>query len=144
MPHTWVGAEYIRAIRAMLVYEREDDRALVVAAGIRPEWLDNDTGVGVKRLPTHLGALNYRLWKTDEQTLQFDLTGDLTVPRGGIVLRSPLPSPISSVTVNGIEHETFDADEVRIDTFPAVVEISHGKRVETGKNIVGVRQSGVQ
>jgi hypothetical protein len=144
MPHTWVGAEYIRAIRTMLVYEREEDRALVIAAGIRPEWLDNDTGVGVKRLPTHLGALNYRLRKTDEQTLQLDLTGDLTVPPGGIVLRSPLPSPIAAVTVNGIEHETFDADEVRIDTFPAVVEIGHGERMETGGQLNGALQQGLQ
>ena len=29
MPHTWVGAEYIRAVRTKLVYERESDHALV-------------------------------------------------------------------------------------------------------------------
>lgn len=144
MPHTWVGAEYIRAIRTMLVYERENDQALVIAAGVRPEWLDTEDGVGVKRLPTQQGALNYRLWQSDEQTLQLNLTGDLSVPPGGIVIRSPLPLPISSVTVNGNPHETFNADEVRIDTFPARVEISHTDSTEKGEDVASAAPEQLQ
>jgi hypothetical protein len=31
MPHTWVGAGFNRSVRSMLAYERESDRALVLA-----------------------------------------------------------------------------------------------------------------
>ncbi|MGH7454397.1 MAG: discoidin domain-containing protein, partial [bacterium] len=34
MPHTWVGSDFIRAMRNMFVYERERDEALVIGAGI--------------------------------------------------------------------------------------------------------------
>ena len=59
MPHTWVGAEYIRSVRTMFAYEREGDRALVVGAGLLPEWVLNEQGVSVRRLPTYYGTLNY-------------------------------------------------------------------------------------
>src|SRR5690606_37836366 len=61
MPHAWIGAEFVRAVRALYVYERESDQALVLAAGIPKAWLDGGGEVGVKRLPTWYGTLNYVL-----------------------------------------------------------------------------------
>ena len=37
MPHTWVGSGFVEAVRDLFAYEREDDRALVLAAGIPAE-----------------------------------------------------------------------------------------------------------
>ena len=38
MPHTWVGSEYINAIRTMFVYEDFSDTTLYIGAGIDPAW----------------------------------------------------------------------------------------------------------
>ena len=36
MPHTWVGSDFVRSVRAMFVYERERDTALVSGQAFRP------------------------------------------------------------------------------------------------------------
>src|SRR5213076_1984534 len=51
MPHTWVGATFVRAVRMMLAYERESDQALVLAAGVPAAWATAEQGISVKRLP---------------------------------------------------------------------------------------------
>jgi hypothetical protein len=43
LPHTWVAAEYVLAVRSLFAYERAADRTLVVAAGLAREWT---TGTG--------------------------------------------------------------------------------------------------
>ena len=45
LPHTWVAAEYVLAVRSLFAYERAADRRLVLAAGLAPEWT---TGSGVQ------------------------------------------------------------------------------------------------
>jgi hypothetical protein len=57
MPHTWVGAELINAIRDMLVYE--DRGRLVLAAAIPDKWLDS--GVSVRNLQTLWGPISYNI-----------------------------------------------------------------------------------
>ena len=39
LPHTWVAAEYVLAVRSLFAYERAADRTLVLAAGLAPEWI---------------------------------------------------------------------------------------------------------
>ena len=39
LPHTWISAEYILSICSLFAYEREEDEALVVAAGVAEKWL---------------------------------------------------------------------------------------------------------
>src|SRR5262249_7617964 len=60
MPHGWVASDFIRSILDLFAYERESDRALVIAAGIPAAWID-DKGVGVDRLRTPYGLLSYTL-----------------------------------------------------------------------------------
>ncbi len=55
MPHTWIGAEYARALFGMLMHE--GDRALTLLPGAPPAWLDGD-GVRVTGLPTSYGSLS--------------------------------------------------------------------------------------
>ena len=59
MPHAWISSDFIRATLDRLAYERDSDRALVLAAGVPRDWLAS--GVVVRRLPTRHGALSYRL-----------------------------------------------------------------------------------
>lgn len=57
MPHTWVGAGLINAVRDMLVYE--DRGSLVLAAAVSEEWID--AGISVRNLQTWWGPISYRL-----------------------------------------------------------------------------------
>jgi len=125
MPHTWVGSSFVRALRTMLAYEREEDHALVLAAGVAPAWLASEPGVGVKRLPTYFGVLSYTLRLEGDGALRMRLTGDLTVPPGGIVLAPPLPRALTAVTVNGTPIQSFTADTATIHQFPADVRLEY-------------------
>jgi hypothetical protein len=121
LPHTWIGAEYVRALRSLFAYERESDRALVLAAGLPREWLDGEAGVGVKRLPTWYGTLSYTLKRTAPREWRLKLDGDLNLPPGGIVIQPPLERPIVEVLVNGNPSSTFDASEVLVREFPSEI-----------------------
>ena len=125
MPHTWVGAEYIRSVRTMFAYEREGDRALVVGAGLLPEWVLSEQGVSVRRLPTHYGTLNYTARQGGTTELVVTLSGDVNLPPGRIVLPSPLEQPLIGVTVNGQEVASFTEREAVIDQFPATVVLRY-------------------
>ncbi len=125
MPHTWVGSSFVRALRTMLAYERESDQSLVLAAGVPAAWLASPPGVGVKRLPTYYGVLNYTLEPDGDHALRCTLGGDLTVPPGGIVLVPPLPGPLTAVTVNGTAVADFASDCVTIHAVPAEVRLDY-------------------
>jgi hypothetical protein len=120
MPHTWVGADFVRAVRSLFVYEHEAERSLVLAAGVRPEWATSEHGVTVRRLPTHWGVLSYTLRGAGD-AVRLRLSGDLSVPPGGIVVRSPLARRLRAVRVNGHAIETFGPESARIGEFPADV-----------------------
>jgi hypothetical protein len=125
MPHTWVGSGFIHSLRSMLAYEREEDRALVLAAGVPAAWLASEAGVGVKRLPTHYGVLSYTLRSEGADAIRVRLSGDVSVPPGGIVIEPPLPRPLKVVTVNGKTVQSFDADAATVTEFPADVVLEY-------------------
>jgi hypothetical protein len=117
MPHTWVGAGYIRAVRDLFAYERLDESALVLAAGVPAEWLAGATPIGVRRMPTPYGVLNYTLEREGGAALRCRVFGDLDTPPGGIVLMPPLPGPLRAASVNG-HAVPFERDRVRVHEFP--------------------------
>jgi hypothetical protein len=124
MPHTWVASGYAEAVRDLFAYEREDDAALVIAAGIPSGWVAGADVIGVRRLPTHYGILNYTLRREGPESLRLQISGDMDVPPGGIVVQPPLPSPLRSVSVNG-QPGPFEAYQARIDQFPADVVLEY-------------------
>ncbi|HYC90327.1 MAG TPA: hypothetical protein VEO54_14010 [Thermoanaerobaculia bacterium] len=80
MPHTWVGSDFIRSALDFFAYE--DDGALILAAGIAPEWARQ--GVRVENLSTHYGMLSYSI-----EGNRLRIGGTLRVPPKGIVVVSP-------------------------------------------------------
>ncbi len=124
MPHTWCGSDFIRSVRAMFVYEREQDTALVVGAGIRDSWLEDSIGVTVGGLPTWYGTLAYAMRKSGA-TVSVDMSGDLRVPRNRIILKSPLDAPIRSVRINGKPSKEFRRNEIPVRSLPARIEIRY-------------------
>ncbi len=82
-------------------------------------------GVGVTRLPTHYGVLSYRCGATAPSGLRMTISGDLSVPPGGIVLAPPLPAPLKSVMVNGSAVEPLSDHTVKVTAFPADVVLEY-------------------
>jgi hypothetical protein len=101
MPHSWIGAEYILAIRSLFAYERESDQSLVIAAGVAADWLNDAGEIAVRDLPTYYGRLSYRLRRLETNTLGITLEGTLSMPPGGIVIMPPLARPLTRVEING-------------------------------------------
>jgi hypothetical protein len=110
LPHTWISAEYMLSICTMFGYEREEDKALVLAAGVAQEWLSGGFEVGVRNLPTHYGNLTYSIRMERSDTLHLKLQGAPRVPPGGIVVMAPLPRPLRQVTINGLAISEFTTD----------------------------------
>lgn len=96
MPHAWISSDYIRSALDLFVYERDEDHALVLAAGLPMSWIDSATGVGLREVRTPYGALTYALRRRAGVTT-LTLTPGVTPP-GGFVLQWPeghdLPSRI--------------------------------------------------
>jgi F5/8 type C domain len=126
MPHTWVGSDFIRSVRAMLVYERDNDGALVIGAGIPEKWLDDSTGVAVQNLPTRYGNVSYSMKKVSERVM-VRLSGDVRVPGGKIIVISPRSLPVSSVRVDGKKSGSFNAGQVAVEHVPATIEMFYHK-----------------
>ncbi|MEP6769666.1 MAG: discoidin domain-containing protein [Acidobacteriota bacterium] len=118
MPHAWVASDFIRSTLDLFAWERESDGALVLAAGIPREWLD-ERGISVRGLRTTGGLLDYSL-RREKIGLRLILGGRLTLPPGGIALQPPLPAGHHRARVNGRATE-FEGDELLIRKLPADV-----------------------
>ena len=125
MPHSWIGGEYILAVRSLFAYEREEDHALVIAAGIRESWLTDTCDVVVTDLPTHYGKLSYTLHREGSDALRVTITGDLSLPRGKIVVKPPLPRSLVLVEINGSKIESFDAESASCVECPAEIVMKY-------------------
>lgn len=117
LPHTWVAAEYVLALRSMFAYERAADQALVLAAGLASEWLGG-AGVRVTRMPTLYGSLSFSLRRLDAETVRFEIASGVATK---VILRPPLAAPLCSVSFNGGAYSDFNQDSVTIFNTPAEV-----------------------
>ncbi|HSD64409.1 MAG TPA: discoidin domain-containing protein [Ignavibacteriaceae bacterium] len=124
MPHTWVGSDFINAVRSIFVYENEYDSSIVTGAGLYRDWVDSPSGMSVENLPTYYGELSYSI-KKNENKYDVKFYGNITLPPGGIVLKNFITDqkPVS-VYVNHKSVKEFDKRNIRINEFPALVEVS--------------------
>jgi hypothetical protein len=122
MPHTWVGSDFIRSVRSMFVYERESDFAMVIGAGVPESWINGEEGVKVSGLYTYYGKLDFDI-KMEDNSLFVNLSGDIKVPGGGIIIKSPVSKPITSLKINSELIRISENEELIIRQIPAHVEI---------------------
>jgi len=120
MPHAWVASDFIRATLDLFAYERDADRAIVLAAGIAPAWLDQG-GVAVRNLRTPYGRLSYTL-RRDRGRVTLRLAPGSARPPGGFIFVWPGEKPPRSATING-KPALFSGAELRIGALPASVLI---------------------
>ena len=64
MPHAWVSSDYIGSALDLFAYEREADDALVIGAGLKPEWRTQGE-IEVRGLSTPYGALDWDLRRSE-------------------------------------------------------------------------------
>ena len=122
IPHTWVGSDFVRSFLDLFAYEREEDSALVVAAGLPSSWVRSARGVSVKGLLTPYGPLDLSL-TAEGKGIRVRLSGLKSLPPGGIVVRAPLSSPVRTATVNGRPAPPSPGGEVVVRSLPAEVVV---------------------
>ena len=123
MPHTWVGSDYIRSVTDMFAYEREDDEALVVGAGIAEDWVTTTPGVSIRDLGTHFGPLTYTMTGSPSE-VRVRIEGGVRVPAGGVAIQSPFSRPIKTVAVDG-QTAVVTGAEIVVRKVPAEVVIKY-------------------
>jgi hypothetical protein len=123
LPHGWVASSFLRSVRRLLVYERDADGALVVAAGIPEAWLRSGDGVRARGLPTHFGALDLALRAAGDDRMRASFGGACRPP-GGVVLVSPFSRPLREARVDGRTVPVSDPRELALRELPAEVELA--------------------
>lgn len=123
MPHTWVGSDFINAVRAMFVYENEDDSSLVIGSALMDDWINSKNGMSIENLPTFYGTISYSI-KKENKKYKIDIYGNLNLPSHKIILKNFNSSKMpAKVLINGKESKSFSKNSILIDEFPAKVEV---------------------
>lgn len=123
MPHTWVGSDFINAIRSMFVYENEWDQSLVLGSALYQDWIDSPEGMSVQNLPTYYGEVSYSIKKENDK-YRFSIYGNAKLPSSGIKIKNFNGSKLPKrVTMNGNGIKDYSEKEITIKEFPAEVVI---------------------
>ena len=73
MPHTWVGSDYVNAVRGLIVMEEDKNKTLNLLFGTPRQWLVNN-GISLSDFPTHFGNLMMQAkWDDRDQRLNLDV-----------------------------------------------------------------------
>ena len=127
MPHAWVHSDFARSALDMFAYERTDDHAFVLAAGIPPAWFRKD-GFAVDRLAIPGGSLSYSASGSD-RTITLSI-GPGALPPGGFVFPWPLATAPGRASINGKPARwRGSAPELAISERPASVVIERNEGV---------------
>ncbi|MCA9733224.1 discoidin domain-containing protein [candidate division KSB1 bacterium] len=122
MPHTWVGSDYINAVRSFFAYEDELADALIIGAGFYHDWLDSETGIAFENLPTYYGNVSFKLNKIDENTFRIKIFGEMRMPGGGILIPNLWGVEPKSVVINNLKRDVQNGF-ISIHEIPAIVTI---------------------
>jgi hypothetical protein len=123
LPHGWAASTFVRALRRLVAFERAEDGALVIAAGVPEAWLREPPGVRVRGLATWWGPLDLVLDAPGEGRMRARFGGALRPPPGGVVIESPLARPLREVIVDGAARPAADARRVVLRAVPHEVEL---------------------
>ena len=109
MPHTWVGSDYINAVRGLIVMEEDQRKILNLLFGTPREWLVGE-GIFLSDFPTHFGRLKMQAtWNDSDQRLNLDV--DMPQGHAGkIYVRWPIhkDGKPERVTVEGDDRYRVD------------------------------------
>jgi hypothetical protein len=109
MPHTWVGSDYVNAVRGLILMEEDQSKTLNLLFGTPREWLVNE-GIFLSDFPTHFGTLMMQAtWDDRAQRLRLDVDMPQSTARK-IYVRWPIhkEGKPKQVTVEGDDHYRVD------------------------------------
>jgi hypothetical protein len=115
MPHGWVASDHIRSVLDLFAYERENDGALVLGAGVPLRWFEG-AGVSIAGLRTAYGALSWQARSQPRgrtQRIEFELKPLRRWPPSGVIIRGPWPAG-ARVFIAGQSGSRSAGDEVRL------------------------------
>ncbi|HMM11610.1 MAG TPA: hypothetical protein PKE03_05905, partial [Bacteroidales bacterium] len=125
MPHTWVGSDFINAIRSMFVYEDELDQSLVIASALPQDWIDYPEGIAVSNLPTYYGEISYSIVR-QENTYIIRVEGDLNLPHNGMKIKNINKGKLpSAMRINGTIKPVSNDGVIQINRTPALIELTY-------------------
>ena len=110
MPHTWVGADLVTAIRNLFLYECADHLELL--DGVPEAWVAEGSGLRLENLPSHFGAVSLTAVEQNGQ-LRVDFRSKINAPKG-LILNWPFTGKPGSVQVNGAPWLDWDANTCRL------------------------------
>jgi hypothetical protein len=122
MPHGWVASDFIRSALDLFVYERRDDDALVIAAGVPESWLRED-GVRIQNYHTPWGVLSLGM-RAEGDRLTIRLQGTARPP-GGFIIPAELFGP-SDALVDG-RRAKWTGAELKVARVPAAIVLVRRK-----------------
>jgi hypothetical protein len=121
LPHGWIASSFVRALRSLVVYERREDDALVLAAGIPEPWLA-PPGIRLRKLPTRWGPLDAAIAADGPDTVLFRFDGARPAHPGGFVVVSPLARPLRGARIGGRAHPAA-GPHVELRSLPAELRL---------------------
>lgn len=124
MPHTWIGSDYINAIRTMFVYENDSDTSLILGAGLKEEWIDSPEGVSIIKMPSYYGDVSYTI-KKSQNGYQINLSGDLEIKNEKIILKNFKKEIPSKVLIDNVISNNYNLNDIVIDRIPASILITY-------------------
>jgi hypothetical protein len=98
MPHAWVASDFVRSALDMFAWDRRDDGALVLGAGLSATWLSGE-GSAITGLATPYGKLDFGM-RGSPKRLFATIGGDARPP-GGFTLQWPFPGTPPAAWVDG-------------------------------------------
>ncbi|MDQ3078765.1 MAG: discoidin domain-containing protein, partial [Pseudomonadota bacterium] len=98
MPHAWVASDFVRGALDMFVWDRRDDRALVLGGGLSSEWLGGQ-GSAIRGLATPYGSLDFAM-RGNPRRLNATISGSARPP-GGFVLAWPFTGTPPAARIEG-------------------------------------------
>lgn len=122
MPHGWVGSDFLRSFLDLFAYERSDDSAVVVGAGLPANWLRDPRGVSVSGLRTRYGRLDLR-FRIEGSALRARISGDARVPAGGFALSWPFAGRFSRAEIGGKTAPVSARGEAVARSLPAEISL---------------------
>jgi F5/8 type C domain len=123
LPHGWIAASFVRALRRLIAYERADEGVLVLAAGVPESWVREAPGIRVSGLPTRFGRLDFTMCAESEDRVRTVMSG--VRPPGGIVVESPLDRFIRAVEGDVRARVADDGQRVWLPESPAAFDLRY-------------------